>query len=88
MLHIFYGCSYKDVNSIKLFRKEILNRITLESNTPFVDAELCIRAQRAGFQVIEIPIEHLPRLSEGASGGKLSVIWDTFADLIGMSRRI
>jgi glycosyltransferase involved in cell wall biosynthesis len=88
MLRIFYGCSYKDVNSIKLFRKEILNHITLESSTPFVDAELCIRAHKAGFKVVEIPIDHLPRLSQGASGGKFSVIWDTFSDLIGMSGRI
>lgn len=88
MLRIFYGCSYKDVNSIKLFRREVLDRITLESDTPFVDAELCIRAYRAGFRVVEIPIEHLPRLSQGASGGKFSVIWDTFSDLIRMSRRV
>lgn len=88
MLRIFYGCSYKDVNSIKLFRREILDRITLESDTAFVDAELCIRAHRAGFRVVEIPIEHLPRLSQGASGGKFSIIWDTFSDLIGMSRRV
>ncbi len=88
MLRIFYGCGLKDVNSIKLFRKEILNQITLESDTPFVDAELCIRAHRAGFKVVEIPIEHLPRLSQGASGGKFSVIWDTFSDLMGMAGRI
>lgn len=88
MLRIFYGCSFKDVNSIKLFRKEILDRITLESDTPFVDAELCIRAHKAGFKVVEIPIEHLPRLSQGASGGKFSVIWDTFSDLVRMSSRV
>lgn len=88
MLRIFYGISFKDVNSIKLFRREILNKIKLESDTPFVDAELCIRTHRAGYKVIEIPIEHLPRLSTGASGGKFSVIRDTFGDLIGMSRRM
>lgn len=88
MLRIFYGISFKDVNSIKLFRREILNKITLESDTPFVDAELCIRAHRAGFKVIEIPIDHLPRLSTGASGGKISVITDTFGDLIRMSTRV
>lgn len=88
MLRICYGCSYKDVNSIKLFRREILNHFNLESDTPFVDAELCIRAYKAGFKVIEIPIEHLPRLSQGASGGKFSVIWETFSDLFRMSRRI
>lgn len=88
MLRAFYGCSFKDVNSIKLFRREILNYFPLESATPFVDAELCIRAHKAGFSVVELPIEHLPRLSQGASGGKLSVITETFGDLIGMSKRI
>ncbi len=88
MLRIFYGISFKDVNSIKLFRREILNYFPLESETPFVDAELCIRTHKAGFSVVEIPIEHLPRLSEGASGGKLSVITDTFGDLMGMAKRI
>jgi glycosyltransferase involved in cell wall biosynthesis len=88
MLRTFYGITFKDVNSIKLFRREILNYFPLESQTPFVDAELCIRTHKAGFSVVEIPIEHLPRLSQGASGGKLSVITETFGDLIRMSRTI
>jgi glycosyltransferase involved in cell wall biosynthesis len=84
MLRILYGHRHKDVNSIKLFRKSILDVIELKSHTPFVDAELCIRSERAGFKVVEIPIEHLPRLSVGASGGKFSVIWETFSDLVKM----
>jgi glycosyltransferase involved in cell wall biosynthesis len=84
MLRTLYGHRHKDVNSIKLFRRDILNKISLQSHTPFVDAELCIRAEKAGFRVIEIPIEHLPRLSQGASGGKISVISETFGDLIKM----
>ncbi len=84
ILRILYGHRHKDVNSIKLFRRSILETIELKSQTPFVDAELCIRAERAGFKVVEIPIEHLPRLSVGASGGKFSVIWETFSDLIKM----
>lgn len=88
MLRLFYGITFQDVNSIKLFRRDILDRVHLESSSPFVDAELCIRAHRAGFRVLEVPIEHLPRLSQGASGGKFSVIWDTFADLMTMAPRI
>jgi glycosyltransferase involved in cell wall biosynthesis len=84
MLRLLYGNRHKDVNSIKLFRRAILEEIKLLSNTAFVDAELCIRAEHAGFKVIEIPIEHLPRLSQGASGGKISVIWETFSDLFKM----
>lgn len=86
MLRLFYGNRNKDVNSIKLFRREILENIELRSESPFVDAELCIRAAHAGYKVVEIPIEHLPRMTQGASGGKLSVILDTFSDLINMRK--
>ncbi len=84
MLRTFYGHKHKDVNSIKLFRRAIFDKVKLQSQSPFVDAELCIRAERAGYKVIEIPIEHLPRTTQGASGGKFSVIWDTFSDLVKM----
>lgn len=84
MLRVLYGHRHKDVNSIKLFRKSILEDFELKSMTAFVDAELCIRAERAGYKVVELPIEHLPRLSQGASGGKFSVIWETFSDLFKM----
>jgi glycosyltransferase involved in cell wall biosynthesis len=88
MLTLFYGNKHKDVNSIKLFRREILSRIELVSSTAFVDAELVIKAGKAGYKVIEIPIEHLPRTSQGASGGKVSVILETFKDLFGMRARM
>lgn len=84
MLRTFYGIKYRDVNSIKLFRRAIMDKIQLRSESPFVDAELVIRADRAGFRVGEVGIEHLPRLSQGASGGKFSVIWETFSDLVRM----
>lgn len=86
MLRILYGNRHKDVNSIKLFKREILDNVKLVSETPFVDAELCIRAERAGYGVVEIPIEHLPRLFHGACGGKLSVILETFSDLLKMRK--
>jgi len=84
MLRTLYGIRHKDVNSIKLFKRAILEKVDLKSKTAFVDAELCIRAELAGFRVGEVAIEHLPRLSQGASGGKLSVIWETFSDLVKM----
>jgi len=84
MLRLIHGHKHKDVNSIKLYRREILNNIQLQSSTAFVDAEFCIRAEKAGYRVVEIPIDHLPRLSQGASGGKLSVIAQTFGDLFRM----
>ncbi len=88
MLRVFAGNKHKDVNSIKLFKRSVLSKVKLLSDTAFVDAELVIRADKAGVKVIEIPIEHLPRLSQGASGGKLSVITETFKDLLTMSKTL
>ena len=84
MLRIIHGHKHKDVNSIKLYKRKILDNIQLKSETAFVDAEFCIKAEKARFRIIEIPINHLPRVSQGASGGKLSVILQTFIDLIKM----
>ena len=88
MLRFIYGHKHKDVNSIKLYKRDILNHIELKSATAFVDAEFCIRSEKAGYRVIEIPINHLPRLSQGASGGKISVIVETFTELITMYNAI
>lgn len=88
LLTLLYGNRHKDVNSIKLFRSEVLDYVKLESDTAFVDAELVIKAERAGFKIVEIPIEHLPRLSQGASGGKISVILETFKDLFSMRSQL
>jgi len=88
MLRLLYGHRHKDVNSIKLFRRAIFDKVVLKSKTAFVDAELCIKAEKTGFKVVEIPIEHLPRLSQGASGGKISVISKTFVDLVRMRSKI
>jgi glycosyltransferase involved in cell wall biosynthesis len=88
LLRVVYGINFTDVNSIKLFRKSILEHIPLKSLTPFVDAELVVRAHRAGYKVIEVPIEHLPRMSQGASGGKFSVIYETFSDMLKMRSQI
>ncbi len=49
MLRIFYGLKHKDVNSIKLFKREILDHVKLQSPTAFVDAELCIQGRKSRF---------------------------------------
>jgi len=42
-------------------RREVLAAMTLISESPFVDAELCLRAARGGFRVGEVDVEHHPR---------------------------
>lgn len=83
LLRTLYGLYTHDVNSVKLFKKKnIMSGIELESDSPFVDAEICIKAIYRGLKVKEVPIEHRRRTHYGASGGKLKIIMPTVMDLI------
>ncbi|MBI3955863.1 glycosyltransferase family 2 protein, partial [Candidatus Gottesmanbacteria bacterium] len=61
LIRLLFGVRLHDVNSVRLMRRSILKDIRLTASSAFVDAELVIRAKRAGFHVIEAPIAHRPR---------------------------
>lgn len=82
LIRAMYGVKIYDVNSVKLYRRKLLQDVPLECKTPFIDAELCIRAVYARKKIKEVPIGHRSRLHKGASGGKLKIILPTFMDLI------
>lgn len=71
LLRYFGGLKIHDVNSSKLLKRSLLDKITLNCESAFVDAELCIKIQRASFRVGEIIIPHYP--DEYGSGGGASV---------------
>lgn len=88
LIRLLYGVTIRDVNSVKLFRHSFVDDMALESTTPFVDAELCIRVAKRGGRLGVVPIEHKRREYGRGSGGKLSVIWETFRDAIIMWPRL
>lgn len=55
---LFPGLNVKDVNSKpKIFTREALDRMRLESNDWFLDAEMMIEARRLKFKIGEVPTE-------------------------------
>jgi len=82
LLRILFGLAIHDANSVRLMKTSVMKSVDLTTSSAFVDAELTIKANRAGFRVIEIPIAHRARAGSGASGGKLSTILPTIQDMI------
>ncbi len=83
LLQILFQIPTDDVNSVRLIHKRMMTSIHLTSTSPFVDAELVICAVRKGFRIIEVPIVHKSRTTEGATGGSLTrTILPTIKDLI------
>lgn len=69
------GIRVRDVNCpLKLFRREILEAESLQSNGSFIDAELLARARRGGFRIAELPVRYTPRVRGTSTLARPSVI--------------
>lgn len=72
---IFFGLKVTDVDcAAKLFRREALRDIRVESGGAFFSAELMIKLHATGRTVAEVGIPHYPRTAGSATGAKPSVI--------------
>ena len=69
-----FDLDVRDINcSFKLFRRDVLRALPLQSDDFFIDTEIVVRLHRAGFRCVERGVTHLPRLA-GRSTVRLSDI--------------
>jgi glycosyltransferase involved in cell wall biosynthesis len=72
---IFFGLQVTDVDcAAKLFRREALEGVRVESGGAFFSAELIIKLRAAGRTVVEVGVPHHPRTAGSASGARPRVI--------------
>jgi glycosyltransferase involved in cell wall biosynthesis len=75
LIHVMFGIRMRDINfAFKLCRRCVLDHITLSSEGSFIDAELIIRAQRSGFEVVQIGVDYFPRTRGISTLSSLAVI--------------
>jgi glycosyltransferase involved in cell wall biosynthesis len=72
---IFFGLRVKDVDcAAKLFRREALEGVGVESGGAFFSAELLIRTLQRGRSIVEVGVPHYPRTAGSPTGARPSVI--------------
>jgi glycosyltransferase involved in cell wall biosynthesis len=72
---IFFGLQVTDVDcACKLFRREALDGVRVESEGAFFSAELLIKLQAKGRTVAEVGVPHYPRTAGSPTGAKPQVI--------------
>jgi glycosyltransferase involved in cell wall biosynthesis len=72
---VFFSLRVTDVDcACKLFRREALDGINVESEGAFFSAELLIKLRAAGRTVVEVGVPHYPRLAGSPTGAKPQVI--------------
>ena len=86
---IFFGVRVRDIDcACKLYRREALQGIRVESGGAFFSAELLIKLQVAGRRVGEVGVPHHPRTAGSPTGAKPSVIWRAVKDFWGLRLRL
>jgi glycosyltransferase involved in cell wall biosynthesis len=84
-----FGLEVRDVDcAFKLFRREVLDTIPIESVGAFVNTEILVRASAAGFRIQQIPVRHFPRTAGSPSGARPRVILRAVRELLALRRRL
>ena len=78
---VWFGLKVRDVDcACKLFRRDALAGIAVESGGAFLSAELLIKLHAAGRSIVEVGVPHHPRTAGSPTGAKPSVIFRAVRD--------
>ncbi len=82
LVRVLFGYLSRDIDcGFKLFKRELLDHIHIESNGAMIDTEFLAGARARGYKVAEVPVTHLPRTAGNPTGANLKVIFKAFRDL-------
>lgn len=82
---ILFGLWMKDVDcGFKMVSKKVLEKIPplQSSRGGMINAELAIKAKKAGFEIEQVGVNHYPRIYGEPTGVKLNVIIQSYLDLL------
>ena len=89
ILRLIFNLIFRDISTGSRFvSRKLVKRIKLRSNSPFVGAELAIKAELAGYKVGEIGIHTYPRTFGTGSSVSFKNILLTLKDMFLLFSRI
>jgi dolichol-phosphate mannosyltransferase len=79
-----FGIREQDFDcGLKVFTRAVWNGVTpIRARSAVFNPEIFFKAHRLGFKVIQVPVEHLPRLAGRRSGGRLIPVARAMRDVI------
>jgi glycosyltransferase involved in cell wall biosynthesis len=81
LVRIMFRIPVRDIDcAFKLFRREVFDKVTIESKKFFVDAEVLAKAKYHGFRLVELGVRHYPRTA-GSSTVRPSHVISTLGEL-------
>jgi len=88
VLRILFDIRDRDVDcAFKIYRRDLFDKIVIESNDAFIDAEIAIKARLLNYASTEVGVTHLPRVDGVSTGARPSVIVRTIREIWSYYRR-
>jgi len=82
LLKLIFGLDYWDIDcAFKLFKRDLFDKIQINSVDAFIDAEIMLKAKLLGYKSIEMGVTHLPRIDGVSTGARPSVILRTIREV-------
>ncbi len=89
VVRILFGKLIHDIDcGFKVFRRDVLSHIHVESNGAMVDTEMLSEMRARGYKMTDVPVTHLPRRAGNPTGANLKVILKAFRDLFKFRLRL
>ena len=82
IVSVAFGLRVRDIDcAMKVFRREVFDGMRLDSDGPFLSAELLIKLRARHVPMAQVGVHHFPRAAGTNTGASLIKILRTFRDL-------
>lgn len=89
LIRAVFGTRVRDINfAFKLVSRRVLDHVVLRSEGSFIDAELTIRAQRGGFEILQIGVDYFPRTRGVSTLSSVGVIRTMLGEMWRLRREL
>jgi glycosyltransferase involved in cell wall biosynthesis len=79
----------RDINcAFKLYQRHIFDKIELLSTGALINAEIFARSVRCGFNIVQVGVNHYPRVAGRQTGANPAVVLRAFVELFTLYRKI
>lgn len=82
VMRLLFGVTLRDINWVKLFRRDLVSHLDLEFRGIGVDAEVVVKAARKGCRFAETQVGYHPRTTGVSTGDKFINVVITILELI------
>jgi glycosyltransferase involved in cell wall biosynthesis len=82
IVSVLFGLRVRDIDcAMKLFRREVFDGLPLETDSPFLSAELLIKLRARRERIAQVGVNHYPRAAGTNTGASFRKILRTFRDI-------